>query len=79
MSQELLETNEKLDKIEANALEDTNELSPLEQQGEVVDATENTFEHNIEMSICTCSGGCGSNYSHGSCTCSGNCGSNYHK
>lgn len=79
MNQELLETNEKLEKIEANALEDTNELSPLEQQGEVVDATENTFEQNIEMSICICSGGCGSNYSFGGCTCSGNCGSNYHK
>ena len=79
MNQELSETNEKLEKIEANALEDTNEVSPLEQQGEVVDATENTFEQNIELSTCTCSGCCGSNYSYGTCMCSGSCGSSYHK
>lgn len=79
MNQELSETKEKLEKIEANALEDTNEVSPLEQQGEVVDATDNTFEQNIELSTCTCSGGCGSNYSYGTCMCSGSCGSSYHK
>lgn len=80
MNQENLETNEKLEKIEADALENTNEVSPLENNNEVVDATEDITEPNIEMSSCTCLGSCGSNYSMTSgCTCLGNCGSNYHK
>ena len=80
MNQEFNEANEKLEQIEANALEDTNEVSPLESKNEIVDATESSVEPSIEMSRCSCTGSCGSNYSITSgCTCSGNCGSNYHK
>ena len=79
MDHEMLEFNEKLEKIEAEALEDITEVTPLESNNEVIDATEDVTESNIEMSTCSCMGGCGSNYSYGSCTCSGNCGSNYHK
>lgn len=79
MYQEILETNEKLELIEANALENTDEVTPLKDTREDNETLENVNEPNIEMSTCTCSGGCGSNYSYGSCTCSGNCGSNYHK
>ena len=80
MNQELSETNEKLEKIEAEALADTNEVSPLESTNEVKDSTETTIEEDVEFSRCPCSGGCGSNYSvSGSCPCSGSCGSNYRK
>ena len=79
MNNQTLESNEKLEQIEANALENTEEVSPLEVKVEHTDAPESVNEPIIEMSTCTCSGGCGSNYSFGGCTCSGNCGSNYHK
>ena len=79
MSQEKLEINEKLEQIEAEALENTNEVLPLEENIETVECAENFGEPDMEMSICSCTGGCGSNYSTGSCTCSGNCGANYHK
>lgn len=79
MNNQTLESNEKLEQIEANALENTEEISPLEEKMEHTEAPESVNEPIIEMSTCTCSGGCGSNYSFGGCTCSGNCGSNYHK
>lgn len=79
MKTEFLESNEKLEQIEANALEGTDEVTPLEGNAESFEISESVNEPSIEMSTCTCSGGCGSNYSHGNCTCSGNCGSNYHK
>jgi len=79
MSKEVLESNEKLESIEANALESTDEVTPLEDNADYAEAPESVNEPNIEMSTCTCTGGCGSNYSYGTCTCSGNCGSNYHK
>ena len=79
MNNQTLESNEKLEQIEANALENTEEVSPLEVNVEHTDTPESVNEPIIEMSTCTCSGGCGSNYSFGGCTCSGNCGSNYHK
>lgn len=71
MENEMLETNEKLEQIEANALENTNES---------VEPTEGVNEPSMEMSNCVCTGGCGSNYSISSgCVCTGGCGSNYHK
>lgn len=79
MNNQTLESNEKLEQIEANALENTEEVSPLEEKVEHTDTPESVNEPIIEMSTCTCLGGCGSNYSFGGCTCSGNCGSNYHK
>lgn len=79
MTKEINELNEKLEQIESNALESTNEVTPLEESLEVREEPESVAEPNIEMSTCTCSGGCGSNYSYGGCTCSGSCGSNYHK
>ncbi len=79
MSKEILESNEKLEKIEANALENTDEVTPLENNEEFFETPECVNEPNMEMNTCICSGGCGSNYSTGSCICSGSCGSNYHK
>lgn len=79
MNNQTLESNEKLEQIEANALESTEEVFPLEENVEHTAPPESVNEPIIEMSTCTCSGGCGSNYSFGGCTCSGNCGSNYHK
>lgn len=80
MGKEILETNEKLEQIEANALDDTTEVTPLENTNESIESTECVNEPSMEMSYCTCTGGCGSNYSISSgCVCTGGCGSNYHK
>lgn len=79
MSNENLETNEKLEKIEQSALENTEEVTPLENNIEVIESTESITEPSMELSTCICTGGCGSNFSQGSCTCMGNCGSNFHK
>lgn len=79
MSEEIFESNEKLEKIEANALESTEKVTPLEGFLNDVEIPESVNEPIIEMSTCPCSGGCGSNYSFGNCICSGSCGSNYHK
>lgn len=82
MDWELSEIGEKLEKIEVEALEDTNEISPLESTNEVIDGVENfiEIEEAVELSRCPCSGGCGSNFSmSGSCSCTGSCGSNYRK
>ena len=79
MSKEVLDSNEKLEEIEAKALESTEELTPLEENPRDMETPESVNEPIIEMSNCQCSGGCGSNYSFGNCICSGNCGSNYHK
>lgn len=82
MSSEL-EFNEKIEKIESSALEESmEEISPLINATELEDISNTpdpvSFE-GAEMSTCTCTGGCGSNYSYGGCTCTGSCGSNYHK
>lgn len=77
-----LEFNEKLEKIESSVIgEDFDEVSPLAIDLESVDfsSPESISPDVIEMSTCPCTGGCGSNYSHGDCLCTGNCGSNYHK
>lgn len=79
MNNQSLESNEKLESIEAHALENTENVTPLEESAEYTETPESVNEPIIEMSTCTCSGGCGSNYSYGGCTCSGSCGSNYHK
>lgn len=80
MEKESLEINEKLEQIEANALDDTDEVVPLENTNESVEITEGLNEPSLEMSNCVCTGGCGSNYSISlGCVCTGGCGSNYHK
>lgn len=80
MENEMLETNEKLEQIEANALENTDEVTPLENTDESVEPTESVNEPSMEMSHCMCMGSCGSNYSVSTnCMCMGSCGSNYHK
>lgn len=80
MEREMLENNEKLEQIEVNALENTKEVTPLENTNETVEPTEGVNEPGMEMSICRCTGNCGSNYSTTSgCTCTSGCGSNYHK
>ena len=76
---ESLEIKEKLERLESSALENLEEVSPLEYSEEYSDITSEVSEPIIEMKTCTCSGGCGSNFSYGDCTCSGSCGSNNHK
>lgn len=79
MNNEKIEDNEKLEKIESSALEDTQDIMPLEEHNDIEELCNVSQESIMEMSTCLCSGGCGSNYSSGDCLCSGNCGSNYHK
>ena len=89
MNNENFEAIEKLESIEASAIKDVNEVTPLEcgqEQAEVIINQEEINKNmesvckSVEMSGCSCSGSCGSNYSMtGSCSCSGSCGSNYHK
>ena len=76
----MLETNEKLEQIEANALENTDEVTPLENTNESVEPIESVNEPSMEMSNCKCMGSCDANYSVSTgCICLGICGSNYHK
>ena len=63
MNNTALEANEKIERIEANALESVDEVTPLEETSENTETHESLHEPLIEMSTCTCSGGCGSNYS----------------
>lgn len=83
MSNKSLESNELLENIEATAIENMNEVTPLkniESSKEITGNPESVEEPCVEMSSCPCSGSCGSNYSITSgCPCSGSCGSNYHK
>lgn len=47
MRNEILETNEKLEQIEANALEHTDEVTPLENTNESVETTERVNEPSM--------------------------------
>ena len=47
MENEMLEANEKLEQIEANALENTDEVAPLENTNESVEPTECVNEPNM--------------------------------
>jgi len=78
MENENLETNEKLEQIEASALEGMDEVTPLAETNEELEINEKPQEEILEMSTCTCTGGCGSSYNSTSgCRCTGGCGSNY--
>lgn len=74
------ENLEKLEQIEASALEDNNEIKPIEQNEDVSETIDDIEEPQMEMSRCPCMTSCGSNYSiTNECRCMGGCGSNYHK
>ncbi len=73
------ENTEKLEQIEASAMEECDEIIPLEQNEEASEIPEVVEEPAAEMSSCPCMGGCGSNYNTGGCPCMSSCGSNYHK
>lgn len=80
MGNENLETTEKLEKIEDSALENTQEVAPIAESKETTTMELQVQEPLIEMSTCTCTGGCGGSYSTGNCICTGNCGNaTYHK
>ena len=72
MNIEFSETNEKLEQIEASALEtiDENEFYP-----------ESVAEYNVSFEgHCSCAGVCGGNYSNSDkCSCYGGCGQTQHK
>lgn len=82
MSNEL-EFNEKLEKIESSVLnENLEDISPLVEntiECQEITPPESVNSENVEMSDCSCLGGCGSNYRYDGCSCLGNCGANYRK
>lgn len=79
MENENLETNEKLEQIEASALEGMEEVTPLAETNEDLEINDKPQEEILEMSSCQCTGGCGNSYnSTNGCQCTGGCGSNYH-
>ena len=73
-----LETLGKLEKLELSAMENIEEVTPLENSEDLEIPQEVSFT-GIEYSSCSCSSGCGSNYNRGDCSCSSGCGSNYNK
>ena len=77
MSNEKLELNEKLEQIEAAALENIDEVAPIESNEEKIETLESVAEPQVEMSTCICTNSCGNNYSRGDCICTNNCGNNY--
>lgn len=77
MSNEKLELNEKLEQIEAAALENIDEVAPIESNEEKIETSDCVEEPQVEMSTCICTNSCGNNYSRGGCICSNNCGNNY--
>lgn len=81
MNIEFSETNEKLEQIEASALENITEVSPLETIDENEVYTESVAEYNVSFEgHCSCAGVCGGNYSNSDkCSCSGGCGQTHHK
>lgn len=79
MSNEKFELNEKLEQLETAALENVDEVAPIESNEEKLETSECVEEPQVEMSTCTCMNSCGSNYSRGDCVCMNNCGNNYSK
>lgn len=81
MNVEYSEANEKLEKIEASALENIAEVSPLEviEGNEVY--PEPITEYNVSFGAhCSCAGVCGGNYGNSDkCSCLGGCGQTQHK
>lgn len=78
MKTKFLETLGKLETLESSAIDNLNEVSPLEINDNSELPTEVSFTA-IEYSSCSCSSGCGTNYNRGNCRCSSGCGNNYNK
>lgn len=78
---ELLELNEKLEQLEASAIENVDEIVPLKEDEESI-VTPDNVEHQNFSSIsfgCSCNGYCGGNFRYEGCSCNGYCGSNSRK
>lgn len=81
MNIEFSETYGKLEQIEASALENITEVSPLETIDENEIYPESVAEYNVSFEgHCPCAGVCGGNYSNSDkCSCYGGCGQTQHK
>lgn len=76
-----IELTEKLEQLEALAIENVDEVTPLKEE-EVTEKTEDIATPNysqISFGSCSCSGYCGGNFRYEGCSCSGYCGSNSRK
>lgn len=80
MNKDFFEANEKLEQLESSALENLDEVTPIEQNEMEFEYPCNLEEPQVEMSTCSCLSSCGSNYSrNGECSCLSSCGSNHSK
>lgn len=77
---ESMEVFEKIEALEASALENITEVVPLERiEDSIYDLPNNLEEPQFEMRSCSCMTGCGNNFSYGDCVCMQACGENYGK
>ena len=71
-----LEKNEQFESIELAALNDIENVNPLEIKESVFSAPEKIDENDRLYSACRCTGNCGGSYHlTNNCRCTGGCGS----
>lgn len=78
---ESLEFNEKLEQLEASAIENVDEIVPLEENEENLETPDDVERPNFSSISfgCSCNGYCGGNFRYEGCSCNGYCGSNSRK
>lgn len=75
------ELSEKLEQLEASAIENVDEVTPIkeEESTEKPEDIETPNFSQISFGSCSCNGYCGGNFRYEGCSCNGYCGSNYRK
>lgn len=78
---EQLELSEKLEQLETSAIENIDEIVPLEANDDTLETPENIKAPNFSSISfgCSCNGFCGGNFRYEGCSCNGFCGSNSRK
>ena len=78
---ETMELNEKLERLEASAIENVDEIVPLKEDEDTLETPDNLEKPNISSISfgCSCNGYCGGNFRYEGCSCNGYCGGNYRK
>lgn len=79
---ENIELKEKLELLEASAIENVDEVTPLKEEENSAKEPESisTPDYSqITFGSCSCNGYCGGNFRYEGCSCNGYCGSNSRK
>ena len=76
-----MELNEKLERLEASAIENVDEIVPLKEDEDILETPDNLEKPNFSSISfgCSCNGYCGGNFRYEGCSCTGYCGGNYRK